>query len=299
LAAAAEAWRVNGWTLVPGLVPRSEIDSARAAIGHLPPPTGDPTRRSSRPPVEADHDGAAFRETQFGRISLFPFHDAPALNDLVVHPAVVGFVSMAMGSIDLRIYQSRLWSKYAGEANFEQPLHRDLNHSLVPTRSDSGWWHAECFLYLNDVEEDTGAPRLVPRPEVSAIGEPSSPFPVDPHDAPSLYEAEVAAAGPAGSLLVYRSDVWHRGVDLTRPGAERHVLVLAFKHAGQDWIGFDTYPPLALNADFVSFANGRTPEELALFGIPLPGHPFWTRATVDAMAHIYRHLDLDPWRAAL
>ena len=45
--------------------------------------------------------------------------------------------------------------------------------------------------------------------------------------------------------------------------------------------------------------HGKTPDELALFGIPRPGHDFWTAATVDAMEEKYPGLDVAPWRDAL
>ena len=84
-----------------------------------------------------------------------------------------------------------------------------------------------------------------------------------------------------------------------RPGRERHVAVIAFKPAGTDWIGFDAHPPLVNSPDFRRFAEACTPDELALFGVPRPGHPFWTDRTVTQMGDIYPDLDLEPWRAAL
>ena len=53
-----------------------------------------------------------------------------------------------------------------GDVNYEQPLHRDTNHSLVPSRMEPGFWHLEGFLYLSDVDEDCAPPRLVPRSRV-------------------------------------------------------------------------------------------------------------------------------------
>lgn len=117
-------------------------------------------------------------------------------------------------------------------------------------------------------------------------------------DAPELYANEIAASGSAGSVLAYRSDVWHRGTDIPS-GHERHVLVLAFRPAAIDWIGFDAHQPLVSLPDWIAFAEGSSPEELALFGVPRPGHEFWTSETLDAMQRHYPGLDLMPWRDAL
>jgi len=51
--------------------------------------------------------------------------------------------------------------------------------------------------------------------------------------------------------------------------------------------------------DFVAFAETCTPEELALFDVPLPGHEFWTAEVLDATQRIYPRLDLEPWWNAL
>ncbi len=304
IAAAAEQWRTEGWALLDGLVPVDEVAAARAEIEdrRMDPPTGrGPLRRADRhrkPRDEPADDGAAFREEQFAGTVLFPIPDAPNLNRLFVHPRLVAFAEAALGTDDLRIYQSRIWSKFSDVANYEQPLHRDLNHSLVPTRSEPGWWFLECFLYLGDVDERNGAPRLVPRSASVAAGEPAARHPVDRSEQPGLYAAEMAAPGSAGSLLAYRSDVWHRGIDL-EPGTERHIAVVAFKPAGLDWVGFDAHPPLINNPDFVRFAAACTPRELALFGVPEPGHPIWTDDMVDGLSRMYPGLDVTPWQAAV
>jgi hypothetical protein len=216
----------------------------------------------------------------------FPQLGCTALNDLVVHPRLVEFARLALAERDLRIYQAAVWGKWAGAVNYEQPMHQDTNHSLLPARMERGFWHLETFLYLSDVDEACAPPRLVPNTHADVVYD-------------ELYEHEVVATGGRGSLLAYRSDVWHRGTDFGRPDASRFVLVVAFRPAHADWWGYDAFPRLGGDTRFRDFAAGKSPEELALFGIPRPGHEFWTEATVDAMAEKYPGLDVGPWRAGL
>jgi len=75
--------------------------------------------------------------------------------------------------------------------------------------------------------------------------------------------------------------------------------VVAFRPAVADWFGYDAFPRLGADSTFRSFAAGKTPEELALFGVPRPGHAFWNEVTVAAMAAKYPGLDVSPWRDAL
>ena len=302
---AAEQWKSNGWVVVDGLVPAEDVAEALAEIPardqQIDMPTG-PTRRS-----DTNDADARFRNRQFDGTTLFPYPNAPALNRLVVHPAIVEFATAALETDDLRIYQARVWSKYGDHTNYEQPLHLDRNHSLVPVRQGPGWGHLECFLYLHDVDEHTGAPRAVPAEAAGrnglgigeGLGGPgTSTGPLDHDEAGDLYAAEISASGRAGSLFAYRSDVWHRGVDIPE-GVERHIVAVSFRPSKVTWIGFDAIEPMVNRPDFVAFAEGCTPDELALFGVPRPGHEYWTAAVVDAFSRIYPGLDVSPWRDAL
>ena len=120
-----------------------------------------------------------------------------------------------------------------------------------------------------------------------------------PEGDPDLYAAELPAPGVRGSLLAYRGDVFHRGVDLTEPGTARFILALAFKRAGQEWIGYTTHQSKSSSPGWVEFAEGSTPRELELFGFPPPGHEVWTAELLDATAEKYPKLNLEPWRRSL
>jgi len=283
---AARQWQTEGWAIAEALVPTADVDAAAADLEQLfaTDTFADYNRASGI--GDGSPEGRRFRSTQFDGMRGFPQAGCPALNDLFVHPRLVEFARLALGEDDLRIYQAAVWGKWAGAVNYEQPLHQDGNHSLLPPRMEPGFWHLESFLYLSDVGEDCAPPRLVSR---SRSGVPYE----------ELYEHEVVATGQRGSLLAYRSDVWHRGTNFTRPDASRFVLVAAFRPASADWFGYDAFPRLGNSGRWAEFVSGRTHDELALFGVPRPGHSFWNEATVDAMADKYPGLDVSPWRRAL
>ncbi|HWE66385.1 MAG TPA: phytanoyl-CoA dioxygenase family protein [Acidimicrobiales bacterium] len=286
LVAAAHRWQSEGWALVDGLVPEAEIDAVAGDLERLfAADTFADYNRAARF-GDGSPEGRQFRSTQFQGMRGFPQAGCSTLNDLFVQPRLIEFARLALGDDDLRIYQAALWGKWAGEVNYEQPLHQDGNHSLLPPRMEPGFWHLESFLYLSDVDEGCAPPRVVPRSRSDVAYD-------------HLYEHEVVATARRGSLLAYRSDVWHRGTDFARSDASRFVLVVAFRPARADWFGYDAFPRLGSDVTFRSFAAGKSPEELALFGVPRPGHAYWNEATVDAMAAKYPGLDLSPWRAAL
>jgi hypothetical protein len=284
--AAAHRWQEEGFAVVEGLVPTDEIDALADDLARLygADTFNDYNRAASF--GDGTPEGKQFRATQFQGMRGFPFHGCARLNDLFVHPHLIEFVRTALADDDIRIYQAAVWAKWAGEVNYEQPLHRDENHSLLPPRMEPGFWHMETFLFLSDVDDDCAPPRLVPRSKSHVAHE-------------YLYEHEVVATGKRGTLLAYRSDVWHRGSDFTRPDASRFVAVIGFRPAKATWFGYDAVERNGGGGTFAKFVRGKTPEDLALFGIPRPGHPFWNATTVNAMESRYPGLDITPWRRAL
>ena len=222
ISTAVEQWRTQGWTVVHDLVPTEEIDAAVEELwDHFPHPddyhSGNPAAQAqfegestdlryqptkqgnSHQLSDGQSEGAEFRLRQFLGHVLFPY-DSYLLNRLQIHPNVVDFAKKAMGDEDIRLYQARIWGKYTGVTNYEQPFHQDRNHTIVPDRVEPGWWNMLGFLYLSDVEEGVGPT------EILSLGD--SPPGTNPQ----------SAAGRRGSYLAYRTDVWHRGVDLTREG---------------------------------------------------------------------------------
>ena len=304
------AWRDEGWVLLEGLVGADEIDAAVADLTLVFPSAeeyhGDPAgvreRWLGRPAVRADAyqwppTGPGFRADQHRWRQEFPFPGSGALNRLCTQPSIVDFCERALGTDDLRLYQAQLSAKYAGETNYEQPMHADRNHSWLPARGTAPWWHVEGFLYLSDVDDGNAPTHLVSLKD--SAGRASHAPLVMPQRDPDLYAAERAAPGVRGSYLAYRPDVFHRGVNLTRPGSTRFLLNVSYKIAGQDWVGFHSMQSRSTWPDWVAFVEGSTPRDLELFGFPPPGHPIWDEALIDATAERYPNLDVTPWRDGL
>ncbi len=302
-------WREHGWVLLGGLVSTEEIDAATKDLELIFPraedyhadPEGETERRLGRPaPVEEfpwPAEGPGFRHDQHRWMGTFPFPGSGALNRLVVHRSLVDFAARALGSTDLRLYQAQVSAKYAGITNYEQPMHTDRNHSWLPAVPEPPWWHIEGFLYLSDVSPTTAPTHLVSALE--SVGRRTTVPLVMPDRDPALYQAEQAASGVRGSYLAYRTDVFHRAVDLTEPGGARYLLNASYKLTGQDWVGYHTMQSRATSPHWVAFVEASTPDELALFGFPPPGHPIWSEALIDATQRLYRGLDTGPWRAML
>jgi hypothetical protein len=305
-----QTWKDEGWILLEGLVGADEVDAALDDLRLLFPgpeeyfadPEGVTERRRGRPlPPREEYtwppEGPGFRPDQQRWMGAFPFDGSGSLNRLCVHPSVVDFAERALDTTDIRLYQIHASAKYSGLTNYEQPMHTDRNHSWLPAVGEAPWWNLEGFLYLSDVGEDENPTRLVSLRDSATV---DSPYPVIlPAMDRALYAAERRAPGVRGSYLAYRSDVWHRGAPFGAPGTARFVVALAFKRAGQDWIGYDQQQSRSTGSAWTSFVEGSTPRQLELFGFPPPGHPIWSEPLLDQTARRYPALDLGPWRKAL
>jgi len=304
-----ETWRNEGWVLVEGLVGPEEIDAALEDLALVFPteedyfrdPEGVTERWKGHPAQPKElfvwpQDGPGFRPDQQRWITEFPFPGEDALNRLCVHPSVVDFAERALGSTDIRLYQAQASAKYSGLTNYEQPMHTDRNHSWLPAGTAAPWWNVQGFLYLSDVTTSDNPTHMVSVGNSAGF---ESPYGVVLHgmDGDDLYAHERPVPGVRGSYLAYRSEVWHRGVDFTSASRARFLLALAFKHAGQDWIGYDQQQSRSTGPEWTGFVEGSTPRELELFGFPPPGHPVWDDRLLRQTALRYPNLDLDPWRA--
>ncbi len=207
---------------------------------------------------------------------MFPF-DSMALNRLCVHDALIDLAQDLLGTEDVRLYQGLASAKYsAGAPDYEQLLHVDYgNHTLVVPRSDPGYQHLELFVYLSDVTPERAATRIVSRRLTHGI--PVERLYLDLAEYASLYDSEESASGPAGSVLAYRPDVYHRGTSLTEEGAARFMLHVAYKPVATDWLGFQAWPQAAEGKAWHRFMEQASLRQLTVLGFPEPGHPVLER----------------------
>ena len=255
--------------------------------------------------------GRARFEDEFGGIDDFPFASVE-LSLLTVHPDLVALAALLLGDDHLRAYSIEAWAKYTGAADYDQEHHRDyLSQTLVVPSTDRRFQPVEMFVYLVDVPAALGPPAFVPRRYAEGLPVIPNWFPrVDnappdetpaawrcQHGHPELYEHEVAAAGPAGTVVAYRNDTLHRGTAMTAPRGARYTIHVNFRLAGIDWITRRSWQPESNGLRWRDFVVRATPEQLVLFGFPPPGHPYWTEETIEGTVARDPGLDPSPWRA--
>ncbi len=277
--------RYQGFSLLEGFLAPDELAAAQQALGkHFPRPDdyfADPTT--------PEH--ARFAGSQFAGVEEFPYRSWD-LNRLAVHPDLTDAAERYLETTDLHLYKVELWAKYAGAVNYDQPLHRDYgSHSLVVPRPEPRYQQITTFIYLSDVTEEDGPTVIVPYDVGKDV--PYTPLYIPFGE---LSESEVRCVGPAGSLLVYRTDILHRGSNFSADGRSRFSILVDFQVRGTTWGGKMAWPKQSPER-WAKFIPQCTVRERDLFGFPRPGDPYWNEETLAGVAQRYPGIDLTPYRS--
>jgi Phytanoyl-CoA dioxygenase (PhyH) len=264
-----------------GFLAPDELEAAQAAL-----PLHFPTQEDYFTDRQAH---ARFGESQFAGVDEFPYK-SPDLNFLAVHPDLVDAAERYLGTPELHLYKIELWAKYAGAINYDQPLHRDFgSHSLVVPRVDGRYQQMTTFIYLSDVTEGDGPTRIVPYDLGQDV--PFTPLYIGRSE---MADVEVPMLGPAGSLLIYRSDILHRGSNFTAEGHSRFSILVDFQARGTTWGGKMAWPKDSPDR-WATFIPTCTVRQRDLFGFPRPGHDYWNEQTLRDVALRYPGIDMSPY----
>ncbi len=279
--AALDEVRERGFALVEGFLAPDELTAAQDALWlHFPRPEEyfvDPSAH------------ARYAAGPFAGVEEFPYRSWD-LNRLAFHPDLVDAAERYLGTPELHLYKVELWAKYSGAADYDQPLHRDYgSHSLVVPRDDGTYQQITTFIFLSDVTEGDGPTRIVP-------SEDGRDVPYTPLYLPfgALADSEVAATGPAGSLLVYRTDILHRGSNITGTARARFSLLADYQARGTTWRGKMSWPKDSPQrwAKLIPQCSVR---ERDLFGFPRAGDDYWNDQTRGDVAARYPGIDMTPY----
>jgi hypothetical protein len=219
----AEVWD-QGFTVVEGFLDPETLTAAQDALWGIYPRPEDYFADPSKHPK--------FTKSQFAGLRYFPYVDW-ALNRVAVYPDLVDAAERFLSATDIEIYKVELWAKYAGAINYDQVHHRDFgNHTLVVPRADGRHTQMTTFILLSDVTELDGPTKVVPLKE-------GLDLPLHPRElqAGAFADKELSVTAPAGSLLIYKTDVLHRGSEFKAPGHSRFVMLVDFQERGWRWNG--------------------------------------------------------------
>jgi hypothetical protein len=150
------------------------------------------------------------------------------------------------------------------------------------------------FIWLSDVAEKHGPTHLVPLAVTAGV--PALPHGYLRSERPDFYKHEQSGAGPAGTVVAYGTDTFHRGTEITAACSARFSAHVSYKHADNYWTGRHAWGDHSFQPDWNPFVVQATTRQLLLCGFPAPGHTYWTPQTLNDLAVRYPGLDTGPWR---
>jgi len=280
----AEIWD-RGFTVVENFLDRETLLAAQDALWEIYP----------RPEAYFADPSAfpKFARSQFAGLRLFPY-GSWALNRIPVYPDLLDAAERFLQTSEIDCYKIELWAKYAGAVDYDQAHHRDYaNHTIVVPRADGVMPQMTCFILLSDVTDLDGPTKAVPIDKTRHI-----PIGVNRTELGEFFDDEVAVTGPAGSILIYKTDVFHRGSNFMAPGRSRFVMPVDFKPRGWRWQGKLAWPDHATSQNWKDAMCAMTPRQRDVFGWPPAGDPYWNAQTLADVGLRYPGLDLSPYAEA-
>jgi hypothetical protein len=281
-------YREHGFVLIENFLSSEELDAAREEIETYIPGWLD---------YAANPDGnrpEGWDEPRRSRRNMrFPFRGT-ALNAITLHPELRRFAATMSGSDELFCEQSDLTYKCTGHyGDADQHMHLDYpNHTLVYPPADPCYWQTTYLLYYTDVDEGC-APTAACSWRLYN-DELRWPAVYSPEERAELYENEVRAEVPAGSLLAYSVRTFHRGTVFTREAA-RVGHFISYAPAKCPWVGIVGWSEQGVRREFQPWIERATVEERTLLGFPEPGDPYWSEETLRGVQARFPGMDLSPY----
>ncbi len=274
----------RGYTIVENFIDKDTLAAAHAALWTVYPKPEDYFADPEKYPQ--------YGKSQFAGIHVFPF-PAWDLNKLCVYPDLIDAAERFLGTREIDLYKGELWAKYSGAINYDQFHHRDYrNHTIVAPREDNLNAQMTTFILLSDVGPQDGPTKIVPLGEYRdvPIGKARTKF-------GEYFDKEVSVEGPAGSLMVYKTDVFHRGSNFTAPERARFAILTDFKTRAWRWQGKLAWPDHSEKKVWEEAMTNMTPRQRDLFGWPPAGSEYWNAQTLRDVQMRYPEMDLSPYRA--
>lgn len=281
-------WRDHGYVIV-ALLDAAELAAAVDNIYEYMPPW---TEYAKHPRWYAE-SVAKLSGPSRTRAS-FPFV-GDALNDITLHPELVAFAERVIGTERLVLSHAQLGGKYAGTRNYEQSLHSDYgNNTLVYPPPDEQIIDLPAIIYYTDVTIGLSPTYVVPA-EFSR-GQLIGARHRSRAEFPELYEHEFPVLVPAGSVLIYSMNTFHRGSAQTAAEGVRFAENIGFRRADVNWSGQETFQHEGGRPEMDHFLARATPRQRELAGFPPVGDPYWTDVTVAGVGARYPGMDMAPYR---
>lgn len=277
----------HGYTIIENFLSQDELDAIHNDIDRVIPGW----RQAVNPKLERPEDWQEPNELEIN--PRFPF-TGDALNAMTFHPELKRFAKEICGHDDFFCEQSDLTYKCKGHRrDVDQQMHMDFgNHTLAYPSSDPKYWQVTYLVYYTDVTLMHAPTAVVPWQHYK--DETHWPIVHTREDRPDLYDQEVLATVPAGSVFAYSTRTYHRGTAMQGDGGRvAHFISYAPKNC--PWLGIVSWPIQGVKKSYHRWVETSSIEEREMLGFPPVGHEYWTEEMVEGVQARFPNLDMTPY----
>lgn len=198
----------EGYLLRESLIQGDHLESLRDALDRLVEAEWEKSRGNRKP-----------TERSWGFIPRHLMDKDPVFLDLLKFPPVLSVCRAMMGPlVRLRGLSARV--SFPGEEIQDTPWHQHLRVVSNPIPPWFSQPHCiDALIYLDDLNEDTGAVAVVPGSHAWLDRDP-------PHKDVDRVEGQVVFEVPAGSVVMVHGNTWHRALPTRRK--KRRMLILSY-----------------------------------------------------------------------
>ncbi|GFZ44196.1 hypothetical protein JCM24511_01917 [Saitozyma sp. JCM 24511] len=291
-------WHEHGYVIIERFLSPEEMEGINEGV-HQHMPTSDEIAR--RELVFGGLMGTSSRNMKGSSAAAvrydFPY-DSDALNNLAMHPFLLAFAERLAETDDLALSLGHLVGKYAGRGEYDQALHSDYsNNSLVIPQESKRWIDIPMIVYLTDVTPDLGPTYVVSQKHTEPRKLMEDGFRHHTRqDFPELYDVEVPALVPAGSVIIYSMRTFHRGSAMTADRGHRFVQFTGYHTANVPWMAPMDQQHRMGSPEMDRFLVNADPRQRQIVGFPGVGHDYWKeRGVVEAVGKRYPQMDMRPY----
>jgi ectoine hydroxylase-related dioxygenase (phytanoyl-CoA dioxygenase family) len=290
-------WEENGYVMIERFLSPEELaDVQKSMYKHMPTWEEYKERNmifskwagdSGR--IEGGNTAAAMRYD-------FPYAE-DSMNELAIHPFLFAFAERLAGTDQLRLSNGHLIGKYAGK-DYDQALHSDYsNNDLVVPTKNRKFIDIPIIIYLTDVTMDLGPTKIVSQKYTEHRNLIEDGFRAHHRaDYPELYEKEVSATVPAGSVVIYSMRTFHRGSSMLAKEGHRIVQFSGFHTTNAPWLAPIDHSNKKGSSNMNKFLLHADPRQREVVGFPGVGHEYWEDAdALEGTAMRYPTMDMRPY----
>ncbi|MBA3710777.1 MAG: phytanoyl-CoA dioxygenase family protein [Planctomycetes bacterium] len=244
----------NGFLILPGFIPEEELAVLRVE-----------QRQVVRPWSEIRHDPPADRSA----LVPYPYGNARMARPWL-HPELLRLGRWFLKTEAVFAYVGCMIARYPGFMSGDQGHIDNGNNSLLP-KPGAGREYGQIgfWIHLDEVTADQAPLRLVRTR--------------DGND----FSKAVPLTCPPGTVCVFNNHTVHASTTFTGSEGQRFTWGFALGRADHPFEGFLSYTNLGLDPTFRAVVGMMTADERTLMRFPAPGHPYYTRETLEALEAQY------------